>query len=632
VIIRGLQAENLLKYRILRLDELPERGVIAVSGENETGKSAIGEIICFALFGRTYALPAKDLRKLVRWGAIQGGVGMKFSAKDQELEVIRHLYRGGEQSARLVPVGQPEEPVARGVDAVNEHLEQILGYDFDEYIDTFYLAQREITTPHPHSPSVKAMAGITPLELCTAEIAREIEQEEASARRLEEQLTILDGELTQLNPDRLRLGELEQELGHTSEKEQQLATRIAALDAAVDSYCGAHGGLRAHAFRSWLAGFLKALIFLLLLATLGLWAFLILKPEMGYLPAIRHRLEEQITVAGLPPEPTLVYAFIALAGILLLIWLWAFALSLGMRRRRAQGRKLGEELRLVDEMEPLQVSIDTHIDDTALEGGDASLERPALVDKPDSERRIRLAARILALEATPEEVHAAARHEIGWMERGRNQLAGEREVLAQTLAGARADRDRERGLQHRRESLAEHLTDCRERVETRRLACELLEGAARQTADRFNEHLRNLVSRTLPQFTDGRYEYLQVGDDLRVRVYSNEKRSFLDLEEISSGTQRQIKLALRLALAQERMSRIARDRQFAFLDEPFAFFDDTRMRGALRLLPELSDFITQHWVVAQRFPRDEFIALEIPCGGHPDTLEVGMAEASRKQV
>jgi exonuclease SbcC len=119
-----------------------------------------------------------------------------------------------------------------------------------------------------------------------------------------------------------------------------------------------------------------------------------------------------------------------------------------------------------------------------------------------------------------------------------------------------------------------------------------------------------------------------VCDDLGVRVYSNEKRSFLDLEEISAGTQRQIMLALRLALSQERMSRISKDRQFAFLDEPFAFFDDTRMRGALRLLSEVGDFMTQYWVVAQRFPRDEFFALEIPCGRHPDTLEVGVTGAS----
>ena len=42
----------------------------------------------------------------------------------------------------------------------------------------------------------------------------------------------------------------------------------------------------------------------------------------------------------------------------------------------------------------------------------------------------------------------------------------------------------------------------------------------------------------LPLFTDGRYEHLQIDDGLKVRVFSNDKRDFMDLEEVSSGTQR----------------------------------------------------------------------------------------------
>ena len=631
MIIRGLQAENLLKYRTLRLDELPERGVIAVSGDNESGKSAIGEIICFALFGRTYSVATGDSGKLVRWGEIQGRVVLKFSAKDQELEIIRHLNRGGEQSARLVLRDQPQEPLVRGVEAVRQHLEQMLGYSFAEYIETFYLAQREITTPHPHSPSVKAMAGITPLERCAAELDSEIEHEEAAERRLEREIADADEALAVLSPDRLRLDAIEQDLKQRTDQERQLSAHIGALDAAVDGYCAACSGLGSHAVRWRFANFFQALVFLLLLAAVGVWALLLLEPGLWPLPAIRERLEAQFTTGGLSLESTLVYTTLVLVGLLLLTWLWSFTLKMGIRRRRAWARQLGEELQSMEELEPLPMPIEPEVSTGALEAGDLVLEQPAVVDKPDSERRTRLAGRVLTLEASPEEVRAAAQHEVLWMERGRKALSGECETLTQTLANAREVRDKGRQLQDKRETLAAQLDACRERMDTARLACELLQGAVRQTADRFNDHLRNLVSRNLPRFTDGRYEYLQVGDDLQVRVYSNEKRSFLDLEEISSGTQRQIMLALRLALAQELMSRIAKDRQFAFLDEPFAFFDDTRMRGALQLLPQLSDFITQHWVVAQRFPRDEFLALEIPCGDHSDTLEIGMADMPRIQ-
>ena len=132
----------------------------------------------------------------------------------------------------------------------------------------------------------------------------------------------------------------------------------------------------------------------------------------------------------------------------------------------------------------------------------------------------------------------------------------------------------------------------------------------------------------MPRFTEGHYEFLEVDEDLQVRVYSSDKRNLLDLDEISSGTQRQIMLALRLGLSQELVARRVRDDQFVFLDEPFAFFDSRRMRGALKSLSELGGELTQYWVVAQRFPQDAPIGLEIACGQHPDTLTLGFPEVA----
>jgi hypothetical protein len=67
------------------------------------------------------------------------------------------------------------------------------------------------------------------------------------------------------------------------------------------------------------------------------------------------------------------------------------------------------------------------------------------------------------------------------------------------------------------------------------------------------------------------------------------------------GTQRQIMLAVRLALSQEFITTLERH-QFIFLDEPFAFFDQERTRAALHALPELSHELRQIWIVAQEFP------------------------------
>ena len=130
----------------------------------------------------------------------------------------------------------------------------------------------------------------------------------------------------------------------------------------------------------------------------------------------------------------------------------------------------------------------------------------------------------------------------------------------------------------------------------------------------------------MPRLTEGRYGHLEVDEDLQVRVYSEDKRGYLGSDEISSGMQRQTLLALRFALADELVARFVKDRQFTFLDEPFAFFDGSRMRRALRLLPELSDNIVQIWVVAQRFPQDVPIALELNCGGDINDHQYGATD------
>lgn len=62
MIINRIRAENVLKYAELSIDLSP-RGLIAISGQNESGKSSIGETVCFALFGRTFrSRPTKSAR------------------------------------------------------------------------------------------------------------------------------------------------------------------------------------------------------------------------------------------------------------------------------------------------------------------------------------------------------------------------------------------------------------------------------------------------------------------------------------------------------------------------------------------------------------------------------------------
>ncbi len=82
MIIDRIRAQNVLKYAELDI-ELAERGLIAISGQNESGKSSIGETVCFALFGRTFSIPPEEVTKVVRWGENHCNVTLEFRVEDQ---------------------------------------------------------------------------------------------------------------------------------------------------------------------------------------------------------------------------------------------------------------------------------------------------------------------------------------------------------------------------------------------------------------------------------------------------------------------------------------------------------------------------------------------------------------------
>jgi exonuclease SbcC len=625
VIIQRLQAEQLHKYRRLRLTELPEQGIIAVSGDNETGKSGIGEIICFALFGRTYVLSDERIGKLVHWGASQGSVRLRFRAAGRNYEIIRHLEHDGRQSARLLCPEESSEPLVRGGDPVTEAMQRILGYGFNEYIETFYLAQREITTPHPHSPAVKAIAGVVPFERCKGELGDQIRHGEDSERRLRARLSEVGEAIAGLGTDHRHLEELELQLAERADQERETAERIDGLEAAASAYCRDCRGQRSHALRRGIARLTATLVFGVLLVGAGLSWMLKLRPEVWPLPAIQGHLGRLVGSLGLAQETAMLYAAIILIGVLLLAMVWLLILSLRTRRRRTRARRLAEELELIDALEPAALRR-AELPAEPLSEADLPIEAPRLVDEPDSERRSRLQEKVLGLTATADEVDAAVKHEVAWLVRRRELLNVQTQEDGRTLEQARADARAFQTLIDEQADLEGRIADEGERIAVRRFACSLLDGASKQSLARFSEHLRGMVSRALPQFTEGRYEHLQLDEALQLRVYSPDKRRLLEIDEISSGTQRQIMLALRLALSEELLARVVKDGQFTFLDEPFAFFDKARMHTALNALVTLGGSLSQFWVVAQRFPPEAHIGLGVDCSQHPDTLELGRPE------
>lgn len=733
MIITGIRAENVLKYAVLDLPDIPRQGLIAVIGDNESGKSSIGESICFALFGRTFSLGPKELDKVIRWGESRCSIRLDFATPDgSQYQVARFLDELGNHGASLSRLG--EAPMVRGVAEVESALRRVIGFGYDELIESFYLAQREITTPHPHSHAVKVMAGVDALERVAAACRAEIPPlEEAITRNEAEREDILT-QIAALDLDPGRLQALEQAHREESAAAEAGRARIQALkaqtelcdqdlerlretaadwlaltpaasiaarrrqaanlDATLAALAPRYGEsaapvavaeLRTLAredgdglaeldrlsalvddYAARLARFLgetagevaqetpparqrqaaladleaecrarrrrsralATLIGLLALVLAGGWALLSQSPASDAARALGNWLAT--LPAGWDGE---VRTWLPLGIGLLIAGAGGFLIS-----ARRQGSRLatcrGDQQALAAETEAARTEIAALAELQTRPLADAiaiiaALREPAIAEQAahfadgpgghltsaaaQAERQdrfrqavegLRLAIVQIKTEALRgvERLHEAAAEHAGSLARQEAEIAQERE---------RVRRDGE--LRAIQASLEGRVADLARRIKARTLALDLLDGAIHYISQRFNTEVRNLAAESLPRLTNGRYEHLQIDTNLRVKAFSSEKRNFMDLDEISSGTQRQIMLAVRLALSQKLVNSAIHGPQMLFLDEPFAFFDEARTRSALAILPKVSGDFTQIWVTSQTFPADAQFDLVIEC-------------------
>ena len=151
--------------------------------------------------------------------------------------------------------------------------------------------------------------------------------------------------------------------------------------------------------------------------------------------------------------------------------------------------------------------------------------------------------------------HDYSERELAWLDHVGRGLSLQTESLDEQIENERVRLQEAVNLSDVLVGLRDRREDIQERIADRRRGIELLEAAIAHLANQFNRDIKDLVARMLPLFTDGRYQHLQIDSELRVRMFSSEKLDFIDLDEVSSGTQRQVMLALRLALSKKLLSR-----------------------------------------------------------------------------
>lgn len=734
MILRKLRAENLLKYAKLELSALPAHGVIGISGRNESGKSAMVEAICLALFGRTYALPPEELAKAVRWGAASASVSLEFAdSSGAVFTVTRYLDQNGNQRARLAK-GSRKEALVQGTAEVNAAIVQMLGFDFPRYAETLYLAQKRGDQAGASSATIRVLAGVDALERIAATLREEMRASEEAIQRENARAHTYQARIAALGVRDETLGELESRLNASrqeilsAQKELELwalfgqeldqaAKRVEGLDWTPLREAGSLGRwqalltrLHAHlsdlhrvchdshvemeqdptarlkkwatdlqerlepaeemgrqardyirAMQAWLgAGAPPAdggetlaserarldkrfagvrlrrrlttpLLLLTGLATAlggGAWHLLTRmadSPQAATVTEHLTRLFPQWNPSQ--PEPLLVLTGIA-GGLFLLTFV----------RYLAQGKALrgfaGEVAALAKRRDEYQSRIDllTQAEEGSLAQWAETLERfqeapwsRTLPSWREGEGSILLEPEALTahlagyrrkLEEMRHDVEQIREDVQGSMEETRDAIGGLQDEGMRLEAQIREEqtrRQQDRELRAQMAVFEEGIALERRRIQVRQAARHLLRVAGSELSMHFNQELHRFLTRVVPLFTENRYQELRIGADLAVEVFSRDKNDFVALEEISSGVQHQLLLAVRVALAQALVSRTGSAPQFMVLDEPFAFFDRVRQNQALASLGSLSDDLAQFWVITQEFDPEPALERSIVC-------------------
>lgn len=625
MLINSLTAENFRKYHRLEVTDIPQRGVITVAGQNESGKTSIGEAICFALFGRTFSLDESNLHKIICWGRDAAKVTLNFTdGEGGRYSLYRMLDRDGNSQVKLLrdlPKGESESQVeVETEEAVANALFKILGFDYDAFANSFYLAQRELTTPDPQSHTIKQMAGIGEYSRITKEMLESNKEYEHKITEIRPKIDATQAELNEINLDEELLPNLidaELTLGTQQKKREALVGHLGDNEELYEN----NQKMFNSAVRS--GNVFRALSFLMVPVMLVSWLLWILK---------RNSPDSLVKVLG--DINTEQYAaffdtwllLIAIGSTILFILSHVFRskskkktdLLVAEAEVFCEGLREGHRY-ITTEVEtllPEQVVQELH---------QRQPNKASLLIIPPREKFANL---MQLIEDTPT-YEASAEELTSAVSRLTDSLKTQDAEIVDLDKGLINDIDQEKvraddagKLRAALKVLTTAVNKLEKNVQVQTLSMSLLKRAAKDSIELFNKNIADISANTLPKFTEGRYSEVRIAEDLAVEVYSDEKKGYMDFDEISSGTQRQIMLALRMAMSEELSKNSGNEQQFIFLDEPFAFFDQQRTRSTLSALPNISKVISQVWIVAQEFPLGVDVDKAINCPADSSELLV----------
>lgn len=628
MLIKSIDAKNFRKYETLTINDLPETGVITIAGSNESGKTSIGEAICFALFGRTFFLDEKNLKKVIRWGTEISEVSLIFKTGDGDIfSLWRSVDRNGEIKVKLSKTNSDVDIIGfdtplEDPEKVRQALSRVLGFDYDAFSNSYYLAQRELTSPDPHSYSIKQMAGISAYSEITDSLDLSNQKQAETIEELTPQAEETQAKLDEIDLDETWLPELieaEETLGAEQQGRQSLVGRLKEDDESYTSnFTSFHGAKKSAGFFAFLSKFA-------FLATAILWALWILNtyfPEILIEFLANNFGDSTLTSFSTFAEQTLLPAAIITLVITVFSWLMRKNAKAKMQSLNTEAAGLSSILSeghayvtsLAESLMPERVVQLLHERDS---------EPSTLQILPPREKFNNLTSLITDAsdyKADPEEMLAATTSLSETLTTQDKEISGLSANILGDISEEKIRSDKAGNLRVTLQNLFKVIDKCNYTIETQDIAIGIMQRSATNSIDKFNQNISDVSATTLPNFTQDRYSKIKIADDFSVQIYSDEKNDYMDFDEISSGTQRQVMLALRIAMSEQLSLNTGNEEQFIFLDEPFAFFDQSRTNATLSSLPDVSDVINQIWISAQEFPDDVEVAMKIECPSDQSVL------------
>ncbi len=630
MLINSLLAKNFRRYHKLEVTDIPEKGVVTIAGLNESGKTSIGEAICFALFGRTFFLDENNLHKIICWGRDTAEVTLKFSVGSNEYyKLYRSLSRDGVHKVSL------SKEFEKGVsdlsyitldteEKVSDALTKILAFDYNTFADSFYLAQQELTTPDPDSSTIKQMAGISDYAGISDELKQSTEEHKQKILELSPEVEATETALNAIDIDETWFPDLidaEQTLGDEQQRREALIGHLDQNETDYEDNIKTYHSIR----RS--CGFWKYLSFLLFPLMIVSWLFWGLyksKPN-----SYENMIVNLLGIDELPRMMTITNDFLLpfaiISSVLFFISLLLkhkAATNLGLLRQEA--KEMSHSMReghhfITTQVETLLPERVVQLFQERKTDGSTVLIIPPREQFTDLSQLIE---DMPSYKANAEKVSSAITKLSNSLKSQDIEIVDLARDLVDDVEQERLRSDDAGKIRSTLKVLTRAVDSHQHEIDVHDLSIALLQRAAGGSIELFNKNIAKISAIALPQFTEKRYSKIRIAEDLSVQVYSDSKKDYMDFDEISSGTQRQIMLALRIAMSEELAKNTGNDQQFIFLDEPFAFFDQARTKATLKALPNISNVVTQIWVASQEFPENIKVDKVINCPADSSELVV----------